>query len=209
MSTVPDETLGLLERWHGGDRQALSQLVERDRRWVEERVRNRRGASLRRLSDTHDDVQDLMLRALQYSPRFLCRDRGQFRALLARMIENLLVDRSRSAAARNHDRRLDSLFGDSRISLDPAIATADQPAEVAARNEEIAWMRLGLEFLDAEERDVIWRRQLLEQGFAEIAAEDGIAADAVRMRFNRAMLRLAGVVQRLQAGDLAQLLDDA
>ncbi len=206
MRASDDETLSLLEQWHGGDRRALANLVERDRRWVEDRVRSRRGASLRRLSETHDDVQDLMLRALQYSPRFLCTDRRQFRALLARMIENLLIDRSRAAAARRQEFRLESFFGDSRLTLDPALAGGAQPIEAAAHSEEMAWMRLGLEFLDADERDLIWRRQLLEHGLAEIAADLQIAPDAVRMRCNRALLRLAGIVQRLQSGGLPELL---
>ncbi|MCA8965088.1 MAG: sigma-70 family RNA polymerase sigma factor [Planctomycetes bacterium] len=206
MRAPDDETRTLLEQWHGGDRQALATLVERDRRWVEDRVRRRRGASLRRLSETHDDVQELMVRALQYSPRFLCTDLRQFRALMARMIENLLIDRSRAAAARRQEYRLESFLGDSRITLDPALAGGALPIEAAERNEEMAWMRLGLEFLDPEERDLIWRRQLLEHSLAEIGADLQIAPDAVRMRFNRALLRLAGIVQRLQAGDLQELL---
>jgi RNA polymerase sigma factor (sigma-70 family) len=155
---------------------------------------------------THDDVQDLMLRALQYAPRFVCRDRQQFRGLLARMIENLLTDRARSLASRTREVHLQSVFADSRISLDPALAQSAGATEAAARNEELAWMRLGLEFLEPDERDVIWRRQLLEQSFGEIAAADGVQPDAVRMRFNRAVLRLAGVVQRLQQGQVHELL---
>jgi DNA-directed RNA polymerase specialized sigma24 family protein len=202
---MADETHELLQRWHGGDREALAALVERDRRWVEDRVRRRRGAALQQLAETNDDFQDLMLRALQYSPRFLCRDRDQFRALLARMLENQLTDRARSLAAKGREIHFDSI-ADSRLSLDPALAESAQAPRAAAQNEELAWMRLGLEFLEPEERDVIWRRQFLEQGFADIAAADGTQADAVRMRFNRALLRLAGVVQRLQAGKVQELL---
>lgn len=208
MTGGDDETLSLLQKWHGGDRQALATLVERDRRWVEERVRARRGEGLRQLSETRDDVQDLMLRALQYSPRFRCADRRQFRGLLTRMIENMLIDRSRSAANKRRDVRLESLFADSCITIDPALACETAPPEAAAKNEELAWVRLGLEFLDPDERDLIWRRQLLEHELAQIAADQGLAVDAVRMRFNRALLRLAGIVQRLQSGDLAALLGD-
>jgi DNA-directed RNA polymerase specialized sigma24 family protein len=146
-----------------------------------------------------------MLRALQYAPRFLCRDRGQFRALLARMIENLLTDRARALAAKGREVHFES-FADSRLDLDPALAQSAQATRAAARDEELGWMRLGLEFLEPEERDVIWRRQFLEQGFADIATADGSQPDAVRMRFNRALLRLAGVVQRLQAGRMQELL---
>ncbi|MBM4061154.1 MAG: RNA polymerase sigma factor [Planctomycetes bacterium] len=208
MSGPDDETVSLLRRWHGGDRAALAALVERDRDWVEQAVRRRRGPNLQRLSETHDDVQDLMLKALQYSPRFLCRDRGQFRALIARMIENMLVDRSRSAAARHPERHYESLSAESRLALDPGVPTDAEPGAEAARDEEFDWMRLGLEFLDADDRDLIRRRQLLEQSFVEIAGELGVPANTLRMRFNRAMLRLAGIVQRLQHGELRALLGD-
>lgn len=205
--TVADETLDLLQRWHGGDREALAALVERDRDWVENRVRRRRGAALQQFNETNDDVQDLMLRALQYAPRFLCRDRRQFRALLARMIENLLADRARSLAARARELHFESI-ADSRLGLEPELLQSGGALQAAAQNEELAWMRLGLEFLDPDERDVIWRRQFREESFADIAAADGHQPDAVRMRFNRAVLRLAGIVQRLQAGRVQELLGD-
>jgi RNA polymerase sigma factor (sigma-70 family) len=169
-------------------------------------VRRRRSPNLRRLSETHDDVQDLMVKALQYSPRFLCADRRQFRGLMARMISNLLIDRSRSVAARHPERHLDSVLPEGRISLDPAVASESPPLEAAVQQEELAWMRLGLEFLEPSERDLIRRRQLQETPFPEIAAEFGVPVNTVRMRFNRALLRLAGIVQRLQAGQLNQLL---
>lgn len=208
MHASDDETMSLLRRWHDGDRQALAALVERDREWVENIVRRRRSPNLRRLSETRDDVQDLMVEALQYSPRFLCADRRQFRSLIARMIGNLLIDRSRSVAARHPERHIDSVLPDSRISLDPAIAIESPPFEAAAQQEELAWMRLGLEFLEPAERDLIRRRQLQETPFPEIAAELGAPVNTVRMRFNRALLRLAGIVQRLQAGQLSELLGD-
>lgn len=207
MPPAPDETLHLLQRWHGGDRVALADLVERDRAWVEQSIRKRRGAALQQLGETHDDVQDLMVKALQYSPKFLCANRLQFRALLVRMIQNLLIDKARGVAARSLD-RLEALQ-DSRLSLDPALVVATRPDEVAAKHEELAWMQLGLEFLDADDRDLIRRRQFQEQPFEVIGQALGAQANTVRMRFQRALLRLAGVVQRLQKGELERLLGES
>ena len=205
--TADPETVELLQRWHAGDQQALADLVQRDRAWIEARVRQGRGSKLQRHGETMDDFQDLMLRALTYVPRFLCANRRQFRGLLARMLENLLVDKARRLDSRAPEVPLASP-SQSQLVLDPHLASATGPAEAAARNDDIAWMQLGLQFLDAEDRDVVWQRQFLDRSFAEIGAELGAASDAVRMRFHRALLRLAGIVQRQQLGQLDALLGE-
>jgi DNA-directed RNA polymerase specialized sigma24 family protein len=200
-----DETIELLQRWHGGDAAALAKLVERDRTWVEQQVRRRRGEPLRRHGETVDDVQDLMVRALQYAPRFVCANRRQFRGLLVRMIGNVLADKARRLDRREPPLSL-AAASQSRLHLDPSLTSATGPCEAAARNEDLAWMQLGMDFLDAADRDLVRQRQFLERGFAEIAADLGATPDGVRMRFQRALLRLAGIVQRLQGGQLDALL---
>lgn len=201
-----DDTMSLLQRWHLGDRDAVVSLIERDRVWVEERVRRRRGALLRQHGETMDDVQDLMLRALGYAPRFVCENRWQFRSLLARMIQNLVVDKARHLAGRRREVTL-GLESQSQLMLSAA-ATGPAPLEAASRSEDLAWMRLGLEFLDDEERHVVWERQFEERTFPEIAAELGLQENAARMRFQRALVRLTGIVLRLRAGGLDGLLGD-
>lgn len=206
--TADPETVELLQRWHAGDQQALADLVQRDRAWIEARVRQGRGSKLQRHGETMDDFQDLdPPPAPNYAPRFLCANRRQFRGLLARMLENLLVDKARRLDSRAPEVPLASP-SQSQLVLDPHLASATGPAEAAARSDDIAWMQLGLQFLDAEDRDVVWQRQFLDRSFAEIGAELGAASDAVRMRFHRALLRLAGIVQRLQLGQLDALLGE-
>lgn len=207
MAEAHDETMQLLTCWHDGDRDALMQLLDRDRQWIESRIRARRGTQLRQHAETNDDIQDLMVDALEYSPRFVAANRKQFRGLLARMIENRLTDRARGLQRRG---KVETFRGDSRLSLNPDLAARQptEPAAAAIRNEELEWMRLGLEFLDADDRALVFRRQFAEQSFIEIAEADGIAADAIRMRFHRAVLRLAGIVQTLQAGNIDGILQD-
>ncbi len=196
-----DDTLDLLRRWHGGDPDAVARLVDRDRGWVEARLRRRRAA--RGDGDTQDDCQDLMLRVLRYSPRFVCANRRQFRGLLARMIENLVIDRARGR--RRREVHFESV-SESRLDLTMGGVHATDPVDAAARGEDRAWLRLGLEFLAEADRDVVWQRHLEEATFAAIAAEVGSTEDAVRMRYQRALLRLAAIVQRLRGGDVDLLL---
>lgn len=196
-----DDTLELLRRWHGGDLEAVARLVERDREWVEARLRRRRIA--RGDGDTHDDCQDLMLRVLRYAPRFVCANRSQFRGLLARMIENLVVDRARGRPGR--EIAFASLT-ESRLDLTLGAGHATDPGDAAARDEDRAWLRLGLEFLGDVDRDVVRQRHFEEREFAAIASSVGSSEDAVRMRYQRALLRLATIVQRLRGGEVERLL---
>ncbi len=207
--TRPDEaTVDLLCAWHGGDRAALLALVDRDRDWVFARVRKGRGPILRREAETVDHVQDLMLEVLEYSPRFLVRDRAQFRALVARMIDNLLIDDARRAARRPRFASPPTAVTgqDSIVSLDPALRVSDGVHERVAQAEELDWLRLGMEFLDDDERKVVRAHRLDGRSFVEIGAELGVDPNTVRMRCNRAVLRLAGIVRRLQSGRLDELL---
>ncbi|MGE3171435.1 MAG: RNA polymerase sigma factor [Planctomycetota bacterium] len=201
-----DDTVLLLRGWQRGDRAALLTLLERDRAWLERRLRRRRGAEVRRLEDTGDGVQDLILRALDYVPRFVVGDRAQFRALLGRMLEHQLVDRARQLQRQPRPRTLSEAdVSRARLDLLPGDRVTP-PDAAAARAEELGWMRLGLEFLPPGDREVVHARAFEELDFAAVGDRLDLGADAARMRFQRALLRLAGVVQRLQRGELPQLL---
>lgn len=202
-----DRTLELLERWHAGERTALTELVERDREWILAHVRRRRGPALQRDADTVDNFQDLMLEVLQYSPRFVVANRAQFRRLVARMVDNLLADRARWLARRRPaDGDIASWSSESRLCLDPALHVSDAPSAQAARAEEVDWLRLGMQFLDSEGRRIVYEHKLLGRSYVEIAEELDLQPNAARMRCNRALLRLAGILRRLQNGGLDELL---
>lgn len=206
--TEDERTRELLERWHGGDRSAAAELVERDRDWILARVRQARGPMLRNDAETADHFQDLMLEVLDYAPRFVVASQAQFRALIARMVDNLLIDRARWLERRRPVRPATrpDWAGESRLCLDPALGDSQGPAAQAERAEEIDWLRLGLEFLDPEERRVVHEHKLCGRSFVDLADEFGLQANTVRMRYNRAVLRLAGILRRLQAGGLDGLL---
>ncbi|MBK8979620.1 MAG: sigma-70 family RNA polymerase sigma factor [Planctomycetes bacterium] len=171
-------------------------------------MRVRRGPLLQRLGDTLDDAHDLILDVLDYAPRFLVASRHQFRALVARMIENALVDKARRASRRRPPERLTEGLGSSTVlGLDPPVARDPAPSDAAAREEELEWLRLGIEFLGDQERRIVLRSRFDGATFQEIGAEEGLQPNAARMRCSRALLRLAGIVQRLQSGQLAALVD--
>jgi RNA polymerase sigma factor (sigma-70 family) len=202
-------TAELLLRWAQGDPEALAELVQQDGAWIENHVRRRLGPLLRRRADTQDIVQNTLLEVLKCGPRFVCADRGHLRALLAKMVENVLCSQAAHDQAGKRDvRREVQAGGDSGsvLILDAKSAAVTQPSLAAERSETRDWVRLALELLDPEDRSIVLWREQDELSFAEIAGRLGVAEDAARMRFNRALPKLARKLKALRAGNLDSVL---
>lgn len=187
----------------------MAALVQQEQQFVAEQVRRRLGALLRRQHDTQDIVQQTMLHALRSAPRFLVSDRDHLRGLLVRMVENTLRLAGRHSQRQKRDVRREQPRSASPtgtvLDLDAA-ATVTDPGAAAAREDLRAWVRLALELLDVDDREVIERRDYGEQSFAEIARELGEAEDTVRMRYRRALPKLAAAMTKLRQGRIADLL---
>ena len=200
--TADDGTLRLLQAWSRGNQDALRELLRLHLPWIRERVHQRLGRALRQRGDTDDFLHEAVLEVLRYTPRFLVGDGDAFRRLLGRIVENMLRDqheffaRQRRALARE-----DPLPDDSVLCLDARARTATSPSQAAARDEEQTWLRLALELLAPEDRDVIVLREYERLAFAEVGARLGVAENAARMRFQRALARLAAVVEKLRRGE--------
>lgn len=204
------ETAALLLRWARGDQAAMAELVAADAPWVEAQVRRRLGRQLRQRIDTQDIVQNTLLGLLHHGPRFVCSDRGHLRALLARMVENAIRTQVQHATADKRDLRREARVpaqgSGSVLMLDAGVAPGTEPGLAAEQGEMRDWVRLALELLEPEDRAVILWREFDGEPFATIAARLGIAEDAARMRFSRALPRLARRLKSLRSGDLADLL---
>jgi RNA polymerase sigma-70 factor (ECF subfamily) len=199
-------TRELLLRWHGGDQAAFADLLRRDLPWISAQVRRRLGAEMRQLGETDDFVQEVVVDFLRNGPRLLLSDREQLRAFLARVVENVIVDQHHfHHAARRDVRREQALPSDSMLELDAGTA-AGRPSEAAAQNEERGWIRIALELLGAEDRQIILMRDWQELGFGQIGERLGLSEAAARMRYVRALPKLAHVVRRLQEQQFGQLL---
>lgn len=208
MATPPQRTHELLSRLHAGEEDALRELLERHEPWVRARVRERLGARLRQRAETDDFVQDAMVDALKYGPKFMVSSEDHFRGLLARIVENALRDRHQyfDAARRARDRER-PLPSDSVLDLDPRSPDRATPSRAADRREREAWLRLGLELLRPEDREVILLRQEDALPFEEVGARLGVAPNAARMRFERALAKLGKVVTRLRAEGAASVAE--
>ena len=205
MSEPVDRTPDLLRRWHEGDERALGELVAEHLGWLRTHVEKRLGAFLRARGEADDYLQDAVLDFLRDGPRFQVRDGDQFRALLARIAENTLRDRNDwFRAKRRHlaTAQRVAITRDSVLPLDPALHRSTTPSHDATRVEVREWVRLALELLPAEDRKIILAREYDDRSFVDIGEELGMTANAVRMRWVRAVARLAEVMKDLQAGNL-------
>ena len=195
----------LLGRWNAGDARAGAALALEDAVWIRQRIRMARGEALARDVETEDQLQDLLVEVLAYRPRFAVKSRSQFRALLARMLQNDLIDRARRVDRR--PARTQRELAETQISL-VGRRKLTSPVDAAERGEELAWMRIGVEFLDDEKRRLIVGHVFDGRSFEDLANEDETNARAMRMRYTRAIVKLSGIVQRLRAGGLDQLLEE-
>jgi len=210
MEPLPSETAALLVRVQAGDRQALDALLARNLPWIRAQVRRRMGAALRSKEESSDVVQDAVIEFLTYGPRIRLESEAGFRGLMCRIVEHTLRDRRDWWTARRRALSRERPLGaDTVLDLDAPRAPGPDPAEEAARREWEAWIRLGMELLDAGEREVIVLRKWEGRDWAAVGRALGCSEDAARMRFNRAMASLADAVHALRAGAMPAAADDA
>ena len=193
---------------HGGDAGALQRLVADHLPWIEARVRQRLSASLRQEGDTQDFVQETLLEVLRDGPRFAIDSPAAFRALLARIVENTLIDRERYMHRAQRDRRLQqALPTDSVLLLDGPARSVTAPSTHAERAEQRAWLRLALELLEPDDRESIRLRDGEDVSFVEAGQRLGISEEAARKRYNRALPKLAQKLELLRRGKWQDTLD--
>lgn len=198
---------GQVLRVQRGDVDALHRLVADHLPWIEAFVRKRLSPLARRDGDTQDFVQRALLDVLRDGPKFAIDDPAAFRALLARIVENTLIDRVRYLQREQRDaRRERPLPGDSVLLLDAPARSVTQPAVHAERNEQQAWLRLALELLDPEDREAIRLRDWNGATFAEIGQSLGLGEEAARKRYQRALPKLAEKLELLRRGRVLDAL---
>ncbi len=209
MQEQPSETRLLLQRLRAGDRAALDALLERDLDWIRGYVRRRLGPALRSRLESADVVQEAMVEFLRHGPPFLVSDQQQFRRLAARVVENVIGHQyDWFTAQRRELQRERPLPSEDILDLDARRAPGGTPSKEAHRREREACVRLGLELLEAPDREAILLREWKGHSLAEMGTHLGITEDAARMRYQRAVRRLARKVRQLHSGNLAESLDE-
>jgi len=95
------------------------------------------------------------------------------------------------------------------LSLDPPQKVDRTPSMSVERHEREGWVRLGMEFLDSEDREVLVLRKWDNASFSDIGERLGITPDAARMRHNRALKRLGEKIWALRCGKIEEILRES
>jgi RNA polymerase sigma factor (sigma-70 family) len=209
LASPETETSALLRQWHTGDREALNGLLERHLPAIREHVGRRLGAQLRAKETISDIVQDTVMQVLRYGPRFQVSDARHFHLLMARIVENVLRDKNDWYRARRRDRARECpLPPDSAIELGGPMRQRNPLSTEADRHEREAFVRMGLELLEPERREILVLRLWDGLSFAVIGERLGVSADAASKRCQRAMIDLGKTMRSLRHGDIGGLLGD-
>lgn len=197
-----------LRRWHAGDAAALEQLLEWELPWIRDVVQRRMGPFMKRLESGSDLVQEVVVSILRTGPRFVIADRQQLRAFLARVAENVIRVRHAWLTAQRRDHRRDAPVPgrDSVLVLDGSARPVTRPSEAAAADEQRALTWISLRLLDPADREVIELRDFQELSFEAIGERLSTSPDAARMRYNRALPRLAQTLWELRNQQLGVTL---
>ena len=203
-----DRTAVLLEGHHRGDSSALQAILQRDLEWVRDFVSRHLDGEVRRLEDTSDVVQEVMLTVLGNGQHFVVADRDDFRALIGTIVLNHLRSRGRyHHAAKRDARRERSGQSDSVLYLrkDAPAKCITRPDQRVEHEEAVALVRLARELIDPESREVLEMREA-ELSFLAIGERLGCKEDAARKRHGAAVRQLQESVRKLKLGRLRDLM---
>ena len=177
-----ESTVGLIERAHAGDQEAIERLLARHltplKRWAKGRLPN----WARDGTDTDDLVQDTLLQTFRRLDHFEVRGPGALQAYLRQAVLNRVRDQLRKNARRPSRAELNGRERDHQRS----------PLEQAIGSEAIERYEQALGTLKPEEREAIIGRIEMGYSYEELADALGKpSAEAARKAAQRALVRLA------------------
>jgi len=195
------QTFELLRRARGGDGGACTEIYQRFAPRVRGLAALHLGRTLHDLVDCDDILQQAMATAFERLDQFANRSEGAFVCWLAAIVESQVKNAARAAHAEKRGGGHVVRRADLGVTTIAGLAGADRaasPSQAAGAAELDAQLERALLALGTPQRQIVYCRLVLEMGFAEIAADLGIAsADSARALFHKAMAKLR---ERLDAG---------
>lgn len=183
----PDETVELVSRVRGGDREALAILMARFlprlRRWASGRM----PIALRDLADTSDFVQDVLLQSFQKVGGLEVGREGGLQAYLRQAVLNRIRDEFRRSRRRPETVEFEVTHPDEGPS----------PLENAIGRQGLERYEQALAALRPIDREAVIARLELGFTYEEVAKLLGKpSANAARMACERALVRLVEELSR-------------
>jgi len=192
-----------LPNWSRPDDSNINRILQRHLPWIQAYVHRKLGDFPRHKSDTGDIVQEALVQFLKYGPRLHVTNDGQLRALLSRIVVNVVSNQYEwFTACRRAIARERPLSSETVLNLNPPERIQDTPSKIAIQHEEEAWLRLAIEFLDFKNRELIVHRNWMSLSFQEIGDRLGISKDGARKQYYRAIKDPIEKVKALKDGRL-------
>jgi RNA polymerase sigma-70 factor (ECF subfamily) len=193
---MPDADHPLLDRAQSGDGAALDALIERHLPALRAYVRLNVPPSVRVRESCSDLVQSVCREVLRARDGFEYRGPEAFRAWLYHWALHKIKDRAKyfRAEKRAAGREVDAGGDDGLAALYASVGT---PSAVAIAHENAALLEQAFDCLDGEDREVIALCRIAGVPRDEVARVLGKSPGAVRTQLSRALVRLAGELERL------------
>ena len=174
----------------------LRELLPRHLAQIETHVRGLLGRTLRDHESAVDVVDSVCGDLLAEGVEFEYRSEGEFQAWLRAVVANKIRCRLRFVRAkkRGHDRQVAAT--DSQV--DGACVDLTTPAHQAMLREDLGLLDSALARLPDHYRELIVRRHLMGEPNEQVAVAVGSTVQGARNMLTRAMVKLAGELDRLQ-----------
>jgi RNA polymerase sigma-70 factor (ECF subfamily) len=208
MAHDPSDTDDLVERLRGGDRQALTDLFQRNRDRLRRMVDLRMDPRLQGRVDADDVLQDAFLDTVARLDGYLQRpDLPAFLWLRLIVGERLTICQRRHLGAKMRDAGQEvSLYRDplpqatSAALASMLLGRLTSPSHAAVRAELVLQVQEALNALDPLDREVVALRHFEQLSRAETAQVLGISEEAGAKRYIRALKRLKAVLAAMPGG---------
>jgi RNA polymerase sigma-70 factor (ECF subfamily) len=208
MANDPSDTLDLLERLRGGDRQALTDLFLRHRARLRRMVELRMDARLQGRLDASDVLQDAFLDAVARLDGYLQGpDLPAFLWLRLIVGERLAICQRRHLGTKMRDAGQEvSLYREALPQASSAalasmlLGRLTPPSRAVIRAELVLQVQAALNALDPLDREVVALRHFEQLSRAETAQVLGISEEAGAKRYIRALKRLKAILGAMPGG---------
>lgn len=177
----------LLQRYRSGDRNAISQLIERH----SHRVRNYIRMMVKDRDLAEDIFQETFIKAVRVIDEGRYCDSGKFLSWILRIAHNQVID-----YFRNQRQNKSVTEADAGYNVLGTLKFADQNIEDALISEQIEHdIRSLVELLPEEQREVVRMRYFAGLSFKEIAEQTGVSINTALGRMRYALINLRKLIK--------------
>ncbi len=177
----------LLHQYRSGDRNAISQLIERHSR----RVRNYIRMMVKDQDLAEDIFQETFIKAVRVIDEGRYCDNGKFLSWVLRIAHNQVID-----YFRNQRQNKSLTESDAGYNVLGTLQFADRTIEDAIVSEQIERdIRSLIELLPEEQREVVRMRYFAGLSFKEIAEQTGVSINTALGRMRYALINLRKLIK--------------